>query len=456
MQFSWYSIRPTSAGEIRRYQETHGFRRGSGGNSLRGPLLGRRTRCSDYSTIQTSDDNTGVSSRAGERRSFFECINRKRRDLGSPQSGSSRAGGRRGVRRSGGGGGGGGRDLTIQFATSPHVEGSSSTTACDDSLQASSATPKAFGKAMDMEQGEATPRACQDTRVQPLERQDGISDNDYGDDEGSLSGFGSDSGLSSQSSCSGERVPPILSSSLSYDPEPHHPHHEHIPHRQTSYSTLGDAAAAVLSSSMAGGSDYEGDEGEEIVEIHEDDYQGAEPQQSEPNPIAEAIPITPSASRSPQRRIYPSFPSYSASYNHAHFPQSSGGAAAGSSSNTATTTTTAVAPRYCHSHPRRRVYGVSVDRLHAYLPIMWRTAAMLRHIGHAMFFAWAPTLIFQGRFQWWCFLVLVMLAVRKGWNTVEWFGGSASRAGLLKSSTLLLGISTAIYLVSLDLWGLLW
>ncbi|KAF8245408.1 hypothetical protein K440DRAFT_634574 [Wilcoxina mikolae CBS 423.85] len=449
---SWYSVRPTSAREIRRYQETRGVH--GIGDSPRRPLLGKRTRCSDYSTIQTSDDNanTGGSSRAGEHHSFFECLNRKRRDLGSPRSGGSRTAGRRGARGSGGGG-----DLTIQFAPSPHVEGSSSTTACDDSLQASSATPKAFGKAVDMEQGEATPRACRDFRVQPLERQDGISDNDYGDDEGSLSDFGSDSGLSSQSSCSG-RVAPLLSSSLPYDPEQHHPHHEHVPHRQTSHSTLGDAAAAVLSSSVAGGSDDEDDRGDEIVEIHEDDYQGVESQQSEPNPIGDAIPITPSASRSPQRRIYPSFPSYSASYNQSHFPQPSGGGGggAGSSSNTTTTTAAVVTARYHHSYPRRRVYGVSVDRLHAYLPVMWRTAALLRHIGHAMFFAWAPTLVFQGRFQWWCFLVLVTLAVRKGWNTVEWFGGSASRAGLLKSSTLLLGISTAIYLVSLDLWGLLW
>ena len=180
--------------------------------------------------------------------------------------------------------------------------------------------------------------------------------------------------------------------------------------------------------------------------------------------------------RSPRRRIYPSFPSYSPAYNHAHFPP----LAAHSPSSTPTPTTAVpVARHQYYEHPhrhqhyqhhhrhhrphhhqqqqlaKRRVYGVSVDRLHAYLPVVWRTASAFRHIGHSLVFAWAPALVFDGHFQWWCFLVLVALAGREGWNTVEWFGGSASHAGLRRSSALLCAVGAVIYFVGLFVWGVL-
>jgi hypothetical protein len=433
-QMSWHTVRPTSRREFyHRYmcdvQHSNSSRRSieDNRNCPRRPLLGKRDR-SDYSAILQSDDNSDHRDpvRSSERLSFFESIHHKRRDLGTSPRTRERAG-----------------ELTIQFL----IDGSGSTTACDSSTTPT--TPKAFAKAVDMEQGEATPRPF--PRV--VERHDGISDNDYGDDEGeSESEF--ESGLSSRSSCNGgrrrysEAQTPLLSSSLPYDPEQDHPHHEHLPHRQPSLSTLGDHAATVLSSSAASLLQEDG-ESDELVEVHEDDV-GTEP-----------IAVNPSPRR---HSIYPSFPSYSSSYNHTHFP-----APIPPSSSSATESTM----RIRHHNVRRKVYGLSVDRLPVYLAVMWRVAAALRHVGHALWFAWAPVFVFQGKFQWWCFLVLVVLAVRKGWNTVEWFGGSASRfvslaqnfvegvlmnyrAGLLKSSLLLLSVGTIIYVAALAVWGVLW
>ena len=230
---------------------------------------------------------------------------------------------------------------------------------------------------------------------------------------------------------------------------------------------------------MRGGSDRDDIDDGELVVVHEDD---------DANRAAEEDLANNGDNRSPRRRIYPSFPSYSPAYNHAHFPPP----AAHSPSSTPTPTTAVPAarhqyyehphrhqhyqhhhhhhhyhrhhhpyhhPRHYHNHQRqpvkRRVYGVSVDRLHAYLPVVWRTASAFRHIGHSLVFAWAPTLVFDGRFQWWCFLVLVTLAGREGWNTVEWFGGSASRAGLRRSSALLCAVGAVIYFVGLFVWGVL-
>jgi hypothetical protein len=368
-----------------------------------------------------------VSSRPSPRHSFFESFRHKRL-----------ANSRRNSKLSTG-------EPKLHISGSPHIEGSSSPTACNDSAP-DPTTPKAFGKAGSLEAEELTPRASRALNVQPLlERQDGISDNDYGDDEGSLSDFETSS-LMSSSSDNGERIAPILSSSLPYDPETeaHYPHHDHVPHRQASYSTLGDNAPALLSSSGPGHSDSDSDLEEPIVEVHEDDDQDLSTPPGQDNDITPIVP-----SRSPRRRIYPSFPSYSSSYNHTHFPQHAAPHPPGSSSaNTVSSLR--------HYHTKRRVYGVSVDRLHAYLPVMWRTASLLRHIGHAMMFAWAPALVFKGRFQWWCLLVLTVLALRKGYNTLEWFGGGASRKGLLRSSTTLLFFGSMIYLTSLGVWGLLW
>jgi len=340
-----------------------------------------------------------------ERCTFFENAQNKRRVLaGSPRLRDH-------------------PEPAIQFT----LEGSGSTTACDESIRNCSATPttpKAFGKAAEMERGESTPRAA--FVVPP--RHDGISDNDYGDDEESESE--SESGLSSRSSYDGTRrgyseaQTPLLSSSLPYDPEQDHPHHEHLPHRQASFSTLGEPAALAALSSVADGSDHmlsSSSEAGGLVVVHEDDDCAAASTPTE-HP------------HSPRRRIYPSFPSYSALYNHAHFPAPAHAHASSENTESQLPTPTAPLPSPLsvpmsvrHHSARRRVYGLSVDRLPVYLAIMWRIAALLRHLGHSLWFAWAPALVFQGRFQGWCVIVLAVLAVRKGWNTVEWFGGSASR-----------------------------
>ena len=208
----------------------------------------------------------------------------------------------------------------------------------------------------------------------------------------------------------------------------------------------GGAAGGGAAGGGATGSDRNDTDDSELVVVHEDDANRA----AEADPT---ITTNNSDSRSPRRRIYPSFPSYSPAYNRAHFPPP----AAHSPSSTPTPTTAVPAARrqYFGQPAKRRVYGVSVDRLPAYLPVVWRMAGAFRHIGHALVFAWAPALVFDGRFQWWCFLVLVALAGRKGWNTVEWFGGSASRAGLRRSSALLWAVGAAIYLVGLFVWGVL-
>jgi hypothetical protein len=392
---SWYTVRPTSRHEFHhrylydvQHSPSSGRRSiGENRNSPRRQLLGKRAR-SDYSTILQNDDNSDhhIPVRSGERLSFFESNHSKRRDLGTSPRTRERAG-----------------ELTIQFLT----EGSGSTTAYDSSN--TPVSPKAFANAVDMEQGKAKPRPFSRTE----ERHDGISENDYGDDEGeSESEF--ESGLSSRNSFDGgrsrgysETQTPLLSSSLPYDPEQDHPHHEHLLHRQPSISTLlGDHAAAAGLSSSAASLVQADEESDELVEVHEDDDDmGVEP-------------IAVGASPSRRGSLYPSFPSYSSSYIPTHFP-----APIQPSSPSASESTLHIR----HHNVRRKVYGLSVDRLPVYLAVMWRTAAALRHIGHALWFAWAPALVFQGKFQWWCFLVLVVLAVRKGWNTVEWFGGSASR-----------------------------
>ena len=286
----------------------------------------------------------------------------------------------------------------------------------------------------DMEQGEGTPRAR--VQIQTTfhhERQDLVSENDYGDDEGSMSD--SSAVLSSRNSFENFHTmqTPLLSSSLPYDPDQDHPHQ-----RQASFSTLGEGPA-LLNSSVLGDSEHDltasrmsaietddedDDDRGDIVTVHEDDEERAETEAQESEPLAnhEWHPEPSSSTRSPRRRTYPSWPPYSSSYNQNHFPHALN-----------PSTAAAAAPSISGStirhvqNQRRRIYGISVDRLPAYLPIMWRVAALFMHIGHSIWFAWAPALIYRGRFQWWCFLVVLILAVRKAWNTVEWFGGTASR-----------------------------
>lgn len=137
---------------------------------------------------------------------------------------------------------------------------------------------------------------------------------------------------------------------------------------------------------------------------------------------------TPKAQRSPIDRVYPSYPSYSASYNHSHFSNVSAGPSSAPlvsrPSLPRRKTANTIKSQQCTS---KTVYGANVNTLSPYLPVLWRTAALLRHISHALIYAWAPALVLKGRFQWMSFIVLSFLAAKKGWSTVEWFGGGASR-----------------------------
>lgn len=161
------------------------------------------------------------------------------------------------------------------------------------------------------------------------------------------------------------------------------------------------------------------DNGEdEIVTVHECDPESDGREEA-----------TPKVQKSPIDRAYPSYPPYSATYNHTHFPSAPAGPSSAAvntrlsltkrkpASNSVTTTS-------CNSNT---VYGADVNTLPPYLPVLWRTSALLRHISHALIYAWAPALAFKGHFQWVSFFVLLFLAGKKGWSNVEWFGGGVSR-----------------------------
>lgn len=199
---------------------------------------------------------------------------------------------------------------------------------------------------------------------------------------------------------------PLLSSSQPYDPSQQHPHHE-------SQTLLQNAQPVPSYNALTSSSPAKAQPGNQIVHAHEFDSDSDERQQR----------------RSPSGRIYP-YASYP-TYNRPYF--SCATATTGPSSSTATITPTRPSPPPPRPTPvaqpraRRKVYGVSINSLSPYLPVMWRTAALLRHISNGLLYAWAPALVYQGKFQWLSFLVLVLLAGKRGWYTVEWFGGGASR-----------------------------
>lgn len=501
---SWYNVRPTSPKEREAYERSHSTpgRRASHSRSLpKRPLLGKRSR-SDYSAILSDEEGS-------LRRSPFNPIfNSKRRDLGASRLRDCPPG-----------------ELITHFANASYLDsgtygGEGSTTACDDSLRhldATPSTPKALGKSVDMRPGVRI--VAQQLRTEAM-RQDGISDNDYGDDEGSSicsSVSSTSNSCNSRSSGSNrstryEAQTPLLSSSLPYDPEQDRPHHEQQPllqhqYRQSSYSTLNDSVTAALPSPGNSLSIlipqiedlHDDDEADELVQVHEDDANNlsssnslsdrhstnnliryhndavAEAIASEDQVEAENSPVR----KSPQRRrIYPTFPSYSSSYNHSHFPTTphhppTPSMATISEPSTATSSRISVSkstaspaspaspaapaappPRRNSTHARR-VYGISVDRLPLSLPVMWRTAGLLRHVGNGLLFAWAPSMVVDGLFRWQCAVVLLLLAAREGFYTVTWFGGHASRAGLYKSSTYVLVLTIVVYIISIRVWGII-
>lgn len=303
-------------------------------------------------------------------------------------------------------------DRAVQFLdNTTAAESESSRTAYDESIRPTHNSfyqPKNIDA--DLETGLLS-RLREIRREQAEEQAD--SDNGYGDDEES----GSDSGRSSIDSARFDTVTPLLSSSLPYDPNQQHPHHEgqallQNQRQQMIYNTMADSLPLEPT---------DDNEEDEIVTVHECD-----PESQHSDGREEA---TPKVQKSPIDRAYPSYPPYSVTYNHAHFSSASAGP-----SSVAVNTRLSPAKRKPASNsvntPRcnsNTVYGADVNTLPPYLPVLWRTSALLRHISHALIYAWAPALAFKGHFQWVSFFVLLFLAGKKGWSTVEWFGGGVSR-----------------------------
>lgn len=305
-------------------------------------------------------------------------------------------------------------DRAVQFLdnNTTAAESESSRTAYDESIRPTHGSLIFYPKNIDtdLETGLSS-RLRKVQREQAEEQAD--SDNGYGDDEESVT---SDSGRSSMDSTRFESVTPLLSSSLPYDPSQQHPHHE-------SQALLQNQRQQMTYNTMAGSLPLEPTDDNEdgIVTVHECD-----PEDECSDHDREATPRT---QRSPIDRVYPSYPSYSASYNHSHFPSAPAGPSSVSpntrpSSTKRKSASNNIKAQRCSS---KTVYGTDVNTLSPYLPVLWRIAALLRHISHALIYAWAPLLVFKSRFQWVSFLVLFFLAGKKGWSTVEWFGGGVSR-----------------------------
>lgn len=242
----------------------------------------------------------------------------------------------------------------------------------------------------------------------------GNSDSEVEEAGSVLSVSASTQSSAASTSVRSEESMPLLSSSLPYDPIDQHPHHEEQAaiqnkYRQTSYSTLNDSIA--ISSAV-------GDDAT-LPDLQEtDDEEGISPHDRS---VSDSMLERGQAVRPEHQRAYPSFPSYSTSYNHIHFspPPNS-------------TASPTLAPQLSPGQRQRnrlsrRIYGVSVNDLQPFYPVIWRTTTLLLIVSHGLLFAWTPTLVFRGHFQWWCFLILVLIAGKRGWYTLEWWGGGASR-----------------------------
>lgn len=391
LQYSWHGVRPIICNTRLHPQNSprpkraqpH-FRRNSEATLLSShkPLLGKRAR--SESVVGTSEQDVK------EIQAIFNPLSRKKRELqnANPKEIEDRA---------------------VQFLdnNTTAAESESSRTAYDESIHPAHSLfhqPKSIDA--DLETGLLS-RLREIRREQAEEQAD--SDNGYGDDEES----GSDSGRSSIDSARFDTVTPLLSSSLPYDPNQQHPHHEgqallQNQRQQMIYNTMADPLPLEPT---------DDNEESEIVTVHQCD------------PDGEYGEATPKVQKSPIDRVYPSYPPYSVTYNHAHFSSASAGpsSAAANTRLTPTKRKPAINSVNTTSCSSNTVYGADVNTLPPYLPVLWRTSALLRHISHALIYAWAPPLAFKGHFQWVSFLVLLFLAGKKGWSTVEWFGGGVSR-----------------------------
>jgi hypothetical protein len=325
-------------------------------------------------------------------------------------------------------------DRSIHFVdnNTTAAESESSRTAYDESIRPTNSSLLVKGKNTmdgDLETGLLS-RLREIRREQAEEQAD--SDNGYGDDEESVSSGSedNDSARSSIDSARFESVTPLLSSSLPYDPSQKHPHHEsqallQNQRQQITYNTMATANSLPLEPTDDNNED-------EVVTVHDCDNHNS----SNENRFSDhGRDSTPKTQRSPIDRVYPSYPPYSAACNHAHFSATTSAPGPSAGYGTAAVINRSVPPKRkptnnAHKVPRcssKTVYGANVNTLQLHLPVLWRTAALLRHISHALIYAWAPALVFNGHFQWASFLVLFLLAVKKGWSTMEWFGGGASR-----------------------------
>jgi len=273
-------------------------------------------------------------------------------------------------------------------------------------------------------------------------QEENSSDNEYGgeDDCYSSSSESSSSSIRSSSETAGSRsATPLLSSSSPYDPNSEHPHQTfeqqsllQSQYRRMSYNTLTEPVPAPSNTNSDEGEDPEV---EVIVRDHDqNDSSGATPRISPSRP-----------------RAYPSYPSYSASYNHSYFSASPATRNQPFSLHLSGSPRRPLSPvngRYFPQQPAqeqqqqpqrpgpnrlplhhylRMIYGVDTNSLNIWLPILWRTAALFRGLGHVLLFAWFPSLIHKHQFQFWTLLMVSFIAAQKGWYTVEWVGGTAAR-----------------------------
>ena len=263
------------------------------------------------------------------------------------------------------------------------------------------------------------------------------SDNEYGDDEDDCYSSPSESdscSIRSTSETAGSRsATPLLSSSLPYDPNSEHPHQAfeqqsllQSQYRRMSYNTITEPVPAP---SNANSNEDENPEVEVIVrDCDQNDNGGA-------------------------TRAYPSYPSYSVSYNHSYFSASPVTRnrpfslhLPGSPRSPLSSINDGYFPqqpvqeqqqpqhaqrtrpnRLPLHHYLRMIYGVDTNSLNIWLPILWRTTALFRGLGHVLLFAWFPGLIHKDQFQFWTLLMVSFIAAQKGWYTVEWVGGTVAR-----------------------------
>ncbi|KAF8473374.1 hypothetical protein BDZ91DRAFT_790136 [Kalaharituber pfeilii] len=288
-------------------------------------------------------------------------------------------------------------------------------------------------------------------------------DDEFGDaeDDDSCSSF-SDSETSSIRSSSetarSRSATPLLSSSLPYDPNSEHPHHEQqsllqYQYRRMSYNTLSEPVPAPCDSS-----------------INEDDAPNTETVFRDYG----VVDGSGAAERSPLRpRAYPSYPSYSVSYNHSYFaaspayrirPSNFLGPLSLANDNLSPRQQPRQQPQQPQRqksnklpthHYLRKIYGVDTNLLNIWLPILWRLGGLLRGLGHVMLFSWFPNLFYKGQFQFWTLLMLLFVAGMKGWYTVEWVGGSVARSGITKVTVFTTAIHIVTYLLGLRLWGVI-